>query len=56
MLLLTVLSNEDLPRPERGRMRLHKIANVTKALDFIASKRVKLESIGAAGNSMVIRN
>ena len=28
-------------------MRFHKIANVNKALDFIASKGVKLVSIGA---------
>lgn len=30
-------------------MRFHKIANVNKALDFIASKGVKLVSIGAEG-------
>ncbi|CAG2245222.1 ACTN1_4 [Mytilus edulis] len=47
MLLLTVLSNEDLPRPDRGNMRFHKIANVNKALDFIAYKGVRLASIGA---------
>ena len=29
--------------------RFHKIANVNKALDFIASKGVKLVSIGAEG-------
>ncbi|OBS82507.1 hypothetical protein A6R68_23514 [Neotoma lepida] len=38
MLLLEVIS---------GKMRFHKIANVNKALDFIASKGVKLVSIGA---------
>jgi hypothetical protein len=32
-------------------MRFHKIANVNKALDFIASKGVKLVSIGAEGQS-----
>jgi hypothetical protein len=32
-------------------MRFHKIANVNKALDFIASKGVKLVSIGAEGLS-----
>ncbi|UJR15494.1 hypothetical protein I4U23_002437 [Adineta vaga] len=42
MLLLEVISNEQLPKPDRGRMRFHKIANVNKALDFIASKGVKL--------------
>ncbi|KAK9411807.1 alpha-actinin-2 [Crotalus adamanteus] len=47
MLLLEVISGERLPKPDRGKMRFHKIANVNKALDFIASKGVKLVSIGA---------
>ncbi|GAU97298.1 hypothetical protein RvY_08619-2 [Ramazzottius varieornatus] len=47
MLLLEVLSGEQLPKPDRGKMRFHKIANVNKALDFIASKGVRLVSIGA---------
>jgi hypothetical protein len=38
MLLLEVISGETLPKPDRGKMRFHKIANVNKALDFIASK------------------
>jgi hypothetical protein len=38
-----------LAKPERGKMRVHKISNVNKALDFIASKGVKLVSIGAEG-------
>lgn len=49
MLLLEVISGETLPKPDRGKMRFHKIANVNKALDFIASKGVKLVSIGAEG-------
>lgn len=36
-----------MPRPDRGKMRFHKIANVNKALEFIESKGVKLVSIGA---------
>ncbi|GMT10757.1 hypothetical protein PFISCL1PPCAC_2054 [Pristionchus fissidentatus] len=47
MLLLEVISGENLPRPDRGKMRFHKIANVNKALAFIESKGVKLVSIGA---------
>nr|XP_043887679.1 alpha-actinin-4 isoform X2 [Solea senegalensis] len=47
MLLLEVISGERLPKPERGKMRVHKINNVNKALNFIASKGVKLVSIGA---------
>ncbi|KAL9953111.1 hypothetical protein ACROYT_G040471 [Oculina patagonica] len=45
--LLEVISGERLPKPERGRLRFHKIANVNKALDFVAGKGVKLVSIGA---------
>lgn len=40
-----------MAKPERGKMRVHKISNVNKALDFIASKGVKLVSIGAEGRS-----
>ncbi|XP_064840617.1 alpha-actinin-4-like isoform X2 [Oncorhynchus masou masou] len=47
MLLLEVISGERLPKPERGKMRVHKINNVNKALDYIAGKGVKLVSIGA---------
>uniref|UniRef100_A0AC35UH81 Actinin n=1 Tax=Rhabditophanes sp. KR3021 TaxID=114890 RepID=A0AC35UH81_9BILA len=47
MLLLEVISGEPLPRPDRGRMRVHQILNVSKALDFIEAKGVKLVSIGA---------
>lgn len=36
-------------------MRFHKIANVNKALDYIASKGVKLVSIGAEGKWGVMR-
>ncbi|KAM6311511.1 alpha-actinin-1 isoform 1-T1 [Aegotheles albertisi] len=42
-----ILLGERLAKPERGKMRVHKISNVNKALDFIASKGVKLVSIGA---------
>jgi len=53
MLLLEVISGETLPKPDRGKMRFHKIANVNKALDFIASKGVKLVSIGAEGTTTI---
>lgn len=42
---------ERLPKPDKGKMRFHKIANVNKALDFICSKGVKLVSIGAEGET-----
>ncbi|MEE6491844.1 hypothetical protein FKM82_016397 [Ascaphus truei] len=47
MLLLEVISGERLAKPERGKMRVHKISNVNKALNFITGKGVKLVSIGA---------
>ena len=49
MILLEVISGERLPKPERGKMRVHKITNVLKALDFVVTKGVKLVSIGAEG-------
>lgn len=56
MLLLEVISGETLQKPDRGKMRFHKIANVNKALDFIASKGVKLVSIGAEGKIKIFTN
>jgi actinin alpha len=47
MLLLEVISGEQLERPDKGKMRFHKIANVNKALRFIESKGVRLVNIGA---------
>ncbi len=45
--LLEVISGERLQKPEKGKMRVHKISNVQKALDYIQSKGVRLVSIGA---------
>lgn len=50
------LSGERLPKPDKGKMRFHKIANVNKALDFICSKGVKLVSIGAEGEGPALTN
>ncbi|KAK3749497.1 hypothetical protein QZH41_013472, partial [Actinostola sp. cb2023] len=47
LILLECLSGEKLPKAEKGRLRFHRIANVNKALDFVATKGVKLVSIGA---------
>ena len=52
--LYPCLSGERLPKPDKGKMRFHKIANVNKALDFICSKGVKLVSIGAEGESLAL--
>lgn len=48
--LLEIISGDKLPPAEKkGKMRVHKIANVGKALAFIQSKGVKLAGIGAEG-------
>ncbi|XP_068176796.1 spectrin beta chain, non-erythrocytic 1-like isoform X2 [Antennarius striatus] len=44
--LLEVLSGERLPRPTRGRMRIHCLENVDKALMFLKEQRVHLENMG----------
>ncbi|XP_075257408.1 spectrin beta chain, non-erythrocytic 1-like isoform X2 [Convolutriloba macropyga] len=45
--LLQILSGEQLPKPTRGRMRIHCLENVDKALTFLSQKRVHLENLGA---------
>lgn len=48
--LLEIISGEKVPPAEkRGKMRVHKINNVNKALSFIGEKGVKLAGIGAEG-------
>lgn len=48
--LLEVISGDRVPPAEkRGKMRVHKIANVNKGLQFIADHGVKLIGIGAEG-------
>ena len=55
--LLEAISGEKLGKPNQGRMKVHKIENVNRALAFIQSK-IKIESIGAedivAGNPTLI--
>ncbi|XP_071744788.1 spectrin beta chain isoform X3 [Lepeophtheirus salmonis] len=45
--LLEILSGERLPRPTKGRMRIHCLENVDKALSFLYEQRVHLENMGA---------
>uniref|UniRef100_A0A8C2CSH5 Spectrin beta chain n=1 Tax=Cyprinus carpio TaxID=7962 RepID=A0A8C2CSH5_CYPCA len=45
--LLEVLSGERLPRPTKGRMRIHCLENVDKALQFLKEQRVHLENMGS---------
>eukprot|EP00049_Salpingoeca_infusionum_P017220 m.352167 g.352167 ORF g.352167 m.352167 type:complete len:881 (+) comp16460_c0_seq1:2559-5201(+) len=46
MQLLEIISDETLPRPARGKMRIHKVENVGKALAFVNDKGVDVRSIG----------
>ncbi|CAB0004640.1 unnamed protein product [Nesidiocoris tenuis] len=45
--LLEVLSGERLPRPTKGKMRIHCLENVDKALQFLKDQRVHLENMGS---------
>ncbi|XP_071480964.1 spectrin beta chain-like [Diadema antillarum] len=47
MRLLEVLSGESVGRPNHGKLRVQKMENINKALKFLSSKKVRLESIGA---------
>uniref|UniRef100_A0A663FH70 Calponin-homology (CH) domain-containing protein n=1 Tax=Aquila chrysaetos chrysaetos TaxID=223781 RepID=A0A663FH70_AQUCH len=45
--LLEVLSGKQLPKPTRGRMRIHSLENVDKALQFLKEQQVHLENVGS---------
>lgn len=45
--LLEVLSGERLPKPTKGRMRIHCLENVDKSLSFLTEMKVHLENLGA---------
>lgn len=45
--LLEILSGERLPKPTKGKMRIHCLENVDKALQFLRDQRVHLENIGS---------
>jgi spectrin beta len=45
--LLEVLSGSELEKPSRGKLKLHRLENVGKALGFLKANKVKLENISA---------
>ncbi|KAM9354581.1 LOW QUALITY PROTEIN: spectrin beta chain, erythrocytic [Pholidichthys leucotaenia] len=47
LIKLLVLSGERLPKPTKGRMRIHCLENVDKALQFLKEQRVHLENMGS---------
>ncbi|XP_071041629.1 spectrin beta chain [Parasteatoda tepidariorum] len=47
MKLLEILSGERMPRPTKGKMRIHCLENVDKALQFLRDQRVHLENLGS---------
>lgn len=47
MKFLEIISGEKLGKPNRGRMRVQKVENLNKCLDFLKYKRIQLENIGA---------
>lgn len=42
MKLLEIISSEKLGKPNRGRMRVQKIENLNKTLDFLKKKRIQV--------------
>jgi len=44
---LEIISGDKLGKPNRGRMRVQKIENLNRCLEFLKHKRIQLENIGA---------
>ncbi|CAO3607043.1 unnamed protein product [Mucor fragilis] len=51
--LLSVLSNETAPKPERMNMRIHQLANVAQALGFL-EKQVGSDTMPDIGNEAIV--
>ncbi|CAB3398580.1 unnamed protein product [Caenorhabditis bovis] len=47
MKLLEIISGDKLGKPNKGTMRVQKIENLNKVLDFLKRKKIQLENIGA---------
>ena len=44
MKLLEIISGESLGRPNRGRMRVQKIENLNRVLEFLRHKRIQVRA------------
>lgn len=51
--LLSVISNETAPKPERMNMRIHQLANVAQALGFL-EKQVGSDTMPDIGNEAIV--
>ncbi|OBZ91436.1 hypothetical protein A0J61_00500 [Choanephora cucurbitarum] len=51
--LLSVISNEPAPKPERMNMRIHQLANVAQALSFL-ERHVGSDSMPDIGNEAIV--
>ncbi|KAI8877901.1 hypothetical protein K501DRAFT_259621 [Backusella circina FSU 941] len=51
--LLSVLSNEPAPKPEKMNMRIHQLSNVAQALSFL-EKQVGSDSMPDIGNEAIV--
>ena len=53
--LLEVIAGEKItPREKRGKLRVQKLSIINQALEFVASKGVKLVGVGAEGNKLIL--
>lgn len=51
--LLSVISNETAPKPERMNMRIHQLANVAQALGFL-EKQIGSDTMPDIGNEAIV--
>jgi hypothetical protein len=51
--LLSVVSKEPAPKPERGNMRIHQLSNVSRALSFL-EHQLGAETLPNIGNEAIV--
>jgi spectrin beta len=47
MKFLEIISGDKLGKPNRGRMRVQKIENLNRCLEYLKHRKIQLENIGA---------